>query len=507
MDNTTEMEIKLSTSKESLKKLLDSSLLKAAMVPDSLQEKELENYYYDTASYKLFHEGIAYRIRKSDAGYVATIKTDDASQGGFSERKEYNVPVGEAAPTLEGFAELGLELDLKKLLAEEELQVLFKVLVKRQIRLLQITPETLLEMAIDKGNIVAGKSKEKIEEIEFEIVKGTKGDLFEFVAALAMEIPLFIEPRSKFKRGIDLLSNGSDYADIEEKGVKIDRTGNVETEFKKLIYYDIGVILEAQNALRDTTGLEDADRIILNRVKRLRAVVNFIKPLIEQKDYEYFHNLLAEIVDPLQQLYVLKRFMRQWDKVYKKTGTILKNNVLTERLQERRLEIMQIIKNQIESGLYARGMFKMLAWTENSHWQGAEFIQLEQFSLCRFRDWHKKLLVFEFTNEMLEEENAREMRKIIEVMVMVRRSIKIGTLDKQAFTYMKDLYRHLKILNFDIYGHKDIIAFLHGSNSRVLYRDAGLLLGWRLSEMPGAWRAVQKSWARLLGALKNKTKE
>ena len=51
MDNTTEMEIKLSASKESLKKLLDSSLLKAAMVPDSLQEKELENYYYDTAIY------------------------------------------------------------------------------------------------------------------------------------------------------------------------------------------------------------------------------------------------------------------------------------------------------------------------------------------------------------------------------------------------------------------------------------------------------------------------
>ena len=118
MDNTTEMEIKLSASKESLKKLLDSSLLKAAMVPDSLQEKELENYYYDTASYKLFHEGIAYRIRKSDAGYVATIKTDDASQSGFSERKEYNVPVEEAAPTLEGFAELGFAGDLKKLLAE-----------------------------------------------------------------------------------------------------------------------------------------------------------------------------------------------------------------------------------------------------------------------------------------------------------------------------------------------------------------------------------------------------
>ena len=117
------------------------------------------------------------------------------------------------------------------------------------------------------------------------------------------------------------------------------------------------------------------------------------------------------------------------------------------------------------------------------------------------------LLAFEFKSELMEEETAREMRKVIEVMVLVRRSIKMGTLDKQTFGFMKDLYRQLKILNFDIYGHKDILAFLQGSSNRVLYRDAGLLIGWRLSEMPGAWRKVQKSWFRLLDALKNKKKE
>ncbi|MFA7068659.1 MAG: hypothetical protein WC127_06800, partial [Acidaminococcaceae bacterium] len=66
------------------------------------------------------------------------------------------------------------------------------------------------------------------------------------------------------------------------------------------------------------------------------------------------------------------------------------------------------------------------------------------------------------------------------------------------------LYRNLKVLNFDVYGHKDILAFLQGTNSRVLYRDAGLLLGYRLSEMPKVWRKVRKSWHRLLVALQKK---
>ena len=117
---------------------------------------------------------------------------------------------------------------------------------------------------------------------------------------------------------------------------------------------------------------------------------------------------------------------------------------------------------------------------------------------------HERLLEIEITNEKLQEDTAREMRKIIEVMVMVRSSTKIGRFDKETYGYLKLLYRNLKVLNFDIYGHKDILAFLQGTNSRVLYRDAGLLLGYRLSEMPKVWRKVQKSWNVLLTALKKK---
>ncbi|MDD4084230.1 MAG: CYTH domain-containing protein [Acidaminococcaceae bacterium] len=506
MDKNVEMEMKLTVTKENLKKILESALIKNSIMPAGKQEKELESSYYDSQDFRLLQAGLAYRVRKSDVGFVATVKTEGSSRSGFTERQEFNVNVTGPTPTLEGFAEQGLDIDLRQLLDGAPLKLLFKVSLIRRILILQITPATMLEMAIDEGSAVVGRKKEKIEEIEFEIVHGNKADLFNFIADLAKEAPLFIEPRSKFKRGLDLLRNQAASSEIEDNGVDIDREGNVEAEFKKLIYYDIGVVLEALNALLEDTGLADADRILLNRVKRLRSIINFIHPLIQEDDFRCFHDYLIDIVTPLQELYVLKRFMRQWAKVYKKTGTVLRNNVLSTRLEERKAEIMASIKAQVDGGLYAQGMFKMLAWAENSHWREAENMKLDEFSVKRFKDWHKKLLAYEFKNEMLEEETAREMRKIIEVMVMVRRSIKIGTLDKQTFAYMKDLYRRLKILNFDIYGHKDILAFLQGTSSRVLYRDAGLLIGWRLAEMPTAWRKVQKSWSRLLDVLKSRSK-
>ena len=69
---------------------------------------------------------------------------------------------------MSGFTELGLETDLEELLAGEELQKLFTVEVKREIRLLQVTPETVLEMAIDQGKINAGKQKKKSMKLSWK---------------------------------------------------------------------------------------------------------------------------------------------------------------------------------------------------------------------------------------------------------------------------------------------------------------------------------------------------
>lgn len=69
---------------------------------------------------------------------------------------------------MSGFTELGLETDLEELLAGEELQKLFTVEVKREIRLLQVTPETVLEMAIDQGKINAGNKKKKSMKLSWK---------------------------------------------------------------------------------------------------------------------------------------------------------------------------------------------------------------------------------------------------------------------------------------------------------------------------------------------------
>ena len=503
MSSNIEMEIKLIVAKKDLSKFLGCPLIKKTSIAGSEKTLILENYYYDTSDYKISNAGMAYRIRQTDKEWEATVKTQGEAGGGFSARGEYTVAVKQNEPVFVGFDD-NFDKKLQTLLADEELQIMFKVNVNRKVSLLQITTDTLLEMAVDNGDILVDGRKAKINEIELEIKCGTKADLFAFVAKLAEKVPLFIEPKSKFQRGLELLAGKQEKIKKLEDSFKSDITGNAEKEFKKVINHCISIILEKQNLLRISENLADVDKLLLADVKRLSAMIDFVSPLLEKKDYEEYSGIITELNTSLQELYIIKRFTRQWKNIYSKTGTMLRNNVLLKCLEERRETVIKDISKQVNSGLYTAGLIKIMAQLETTTWQGTTFLQMDQFALNRLKDWHEQLVAMPITKENFREDTADKMLLIIDSMVMVRSCTKISRLDKETYVYLKELYRNLKVLNFDVYGHKDILAFLQGTNSRVLYRDTGLLLGYRLSEMPKAWRKVRKSWRSLLMIMKKK---
>ena len=96
--------------------------------------------------------------------------------------------------------------DLAKITGGEPLQKLFTVSVERKLCLLQITPATKLELAVDCGKITSPFSTEvcPINETELEIKSGTKEDLLAYVDEIAGLVPISAEERSKYERGMKL---------------------------------------------------------------------------------------------------------------------------------------------------------------------------------------------------------------------------------------------------------------------------------------------------------------
>lgn len=484
MDKTVEMEMKLTIERKDLKKLLASELIAARTIKGSVAKQELVTTYYDTASYKLTENGMAYRIRKNGKKYEATIKTEQASGGGLSVRREFNVPLKKETPILCGFAEQGLEADLEELLAGEELLKLFTVDVKREIRLLQITPATVLEMAIDLGKIAAGKQKEKIDEVELEIKEGTKADLLEFTAQIAEKVPVFIEARSKFARGLHLLG----VAEEEEllKGhLKIDRSGMVQDEISKLFEYYGDRILKIQNRLRkDNTLLMQADKLLLPQFKHLQAQLALVKPLLAEGEYEKMSKLLAEPVAVLEELFRYKRLLKEWHSLHIAAENICSQRPLVAQKLTRLVEdSLEEIAKQLEQGLYSRCVFKLLAWSQQSLWQNSDYLEVEQLAACRVEDWYNRLKELNLKGNKIDENQTEAIIKICEVIYYVRRSVKIGRLGKKSWKHLQALYKWMLVLHYEMHSNKGLLTCVKGSGSRGLCRDVGLLFGWRLQYM------------------------
>ena len=206
MAKNTEIELKLLLSKEALEKMLTLDFLVEAIRPDSKKVRRLVSTYYDTQDFALRAHGIAYRVRdKGDGTYEATVKTQKKSADGLSERLELNLPLTQPEPRLDGFAALGLGVELSEL-APQGVRALFTVDVQRITYILDYDG-AVAELAIDKGAIFCGERSDSIDEVEIELMEGDVSALLALKERIAAAVELRAENRSKFARGLALLED------------------------------------------------------------------------------------------------------------------------------------------------------------------------------------------------------------------------------------------------------------------------------------------------------------
>jgi inorganic triphosphatase YgiF len=205
-----ETEIKLRVSRETLAALREHPLLKKRN-KSGWERLELFNQYFDTPERELAAAKVALRIRRDGDALIQTLKTRGQSIAGLSERNEYNWDIPKA------------KLDLKKLDGEcwpEQLAELDKKTIKplfttdfvrerAEIAWGRGKSKVVIEAALDLGNVIVGKQKEEICELELELREGEPAALLELAAELAATLPLMPCDISKAERGYRLFDANS----------------------------------------------------------------------------------------------------------------------------------------------------------------------------------------------------------------------------------------------------------------------------------------------------------
>ena len=160
----------------------------------------LTNIYYETPDNQLRRWDMGLRIRGIGGQYEMTLKTAGQSIGGLHQRPEYNVDLTQ--PELE-IARLPAQIwpaecDMQVL--QQQLKPLFTTHFNRE-RWLVSYGNSVIEVALDRGEIAAGELSEPLQEIELELKQGELSDVLALAAELGRGEGLRLGSLSKAARG------------------------------------------------------------------------------------------------------------------------------------------------------------------------------------------------------------------------------------------------------------------------------------------------------------------
>lgn len=210
--NNLEIEVKLrlkSTSSESInlvKNTIDQLASKyQGKITTAWNNVQMHAIYYDTLDQDLQKEHACFRIRQENSYYLATFKGELPSADNIAKRLEINIPLANPAfnwnilQNNEATRDIYLKLKDKKFI--EVVQTQFQ----RECEVITL-PHSKLEIAIDRGKIIAGGHMEEIAEVEIELLEGSMADLRLYQQELLATSLVTDQDckRSKYKRGLDL---------------------------------------------------------------------------------------------------------------------------------------------------------------------------------------------------------------------------------------------------------------------------------------------------------------
>ena len=200
-----EIELKYKLNEDvSEESILEDSFVLGMVIPGTDEDIEMEAVYYDTPDRALSAKKVAFRVRKENDEFVATIKWRSKSREGLSIRNECNMEVSSEIPDLSVFRNDIDDSEILDLLDYGELEPIITTRYLRKKVALDYDG-SVVELAVDRGAILAGGKTASISELEMELISGSTKTLLKLGRLFIERFGLAVEEKSKIKRGMELL--------------------------------------------------------------------------------------------------------------------------------------------------------------------------------------------------------------------------------------------------------------------------------------------------------------
>lgn len=236
--------------------------------------RQLDATYFDTPGHALRKAGFGLRVRDGEGGRKQTLKS--ASAGGVFSRGEWEEPIAGPDPDRDALA----RTPAAAMLTGQALTPVFTTRVERVVRLVRVG-ETVIEAALDRGELSAADRRAPVCELELELKSGEPRALFDLARQLAQRVPLRLSLVSKAERGYGLAAD-SGSAPPKRQVPALDPGATVGEALQALGRANLAHLCASLESLRERP---EPDGVHQARVatRRLRALLKIFKPLAQDE--------------------------------------------------------------------------------------------------------------------------------------------------------------------------------------------------------------------------------
>ncbi|WP_306031337.1 CYTH and CHAD domain-containing protein [Stappia sp. MMSF_3263] len=246
--------------------------------------RTLRSIYFDNADRALRKAKWSLRVRKVGRAWIQTVKAGTGVKGGMSKPREEEVPVAGPAPDLTRIADPGLREGLWRLVAGLPLEPVFETMMKRTTRIFETVDGSVIEMALDAGEIRAGERIAPLFEAELELKQGRPADLFRLAGALSGTAVARFSTLTKAGRGY-ALANGETPEIKARTAADVDldpATDTAETAFRAILVSCMDQIAANRDVTLDSNAPEGPHQLRVG-LRRLRSALKVHHALLESE--------------------------------------------------------------------------------------------------------------------------------------------------------------------------------------------------------------------------------
>ena len=497
-----EFELKLALSEDDFDRLIAHPRLSEPQLGRS--EKVLKSIYYDTPDLRLRDLGITLRVRNNGEGFVQTIKAECRFENGVSNPIEVEAHVDSPEPDLERISDKSLRRKLSNAVNGSSLAQAFQTVVTRTSYKLE-TGDSLVELALDRGEARAKRRKTPIREAELELIKGDPGVLLGLCQELFAGHAVHLSPMTKAERGYRLLLRTPDarpeITPAKAKQPDIKSGQSCGAAFGQIFRSAAAQIIDNRTVVLETDQAEGAHQLRVG-LTRLRAAHRALNPRLDSPAFHHLEDdarTIARAVGELRDADVLIEDI--YAPVAGAAPVQQGFDALHHALQSHRTAKQGSARECLRGGPWSRLLLSLALWPAMLETNPSLQEQsIEDYAKQALRKRWKKVAKCGRAIESLEPEEKHKMRRSLKKL---RYMIEFFAPIFQSKD-VKPFVKQLKALQ-DVFGYvNDVrmaeqirtIAVEHGEGPDCAVA-AGIVLGTHEERAAEAWTHAKEEWQRL----------